>query len=77
MKDYDILKMTFRTRYGYFEFLVTPFGVMNAPAIFMNMMNWVLAPYLDKFVLVFTNDILVYSKTEEAHTKHVTIVLKY
>ena len=62
IKDVDVHKMTFRMRYRHYEFLVTSFGLRNAPAAFMDLMNHVFQPYVDRFVLVFIDDILVYSK---------------
>ncbi|GJZ97667.1 putative reverse transcriptase domain-containing protein [Tanacetum coccineum] len=66
----DIPKTAFRTRYGHFKFTVTPFGLTNAPTIFMDFINRVCSPYLDKFVIVFIDDILIYSKTQEDHVEH-------
>jgi hypothetical protein len=76
IKEEDIHKTTFRTRYGHYEFVVVPFGLTNAPAIFMHLMNGILINYLDKFFIVFLDDILVYSKSEEEHEHHVRLVLQ-
>ncbi|GJW98601.1 putative reverse transcriptase domain-containing protein [Tanacetum coccineum] len=76
IKEEDILITAFRIRYGHFEFQVKPFGLTNAPTVFMDLMNQVCKPYLDKFVIVFIDDILVYSKDNEEHGKHLKIILE-
>nr|GEW75179.1 reverse transcriptase [Tanacetum cinerariifolium] len=76
IKEEDIPVTTFRTRYGHFEFQVMPFGLTNAPAMFMKLMNRVCKPYHDKFVIVFIDNILVYSKDEEEHGKHLKIIME-
>ncbi|GJW46497.1 putative reverse transcriptase domain-containing protein [Tanacetum coccineum] len=72
----NIPKTAFRTRYGHFEFTVMPFGLTNAPAVFMNLMNRVCRPYLDKFVIVFIDDILIYSNMNEEHEMHLGLILE-
>ncbi|GJZ61818.1 putative reverse transcriptase domain-containing protein [Tanacetum coccineum] len=75
VQEEDIPKIAFRTRYGHFEFTVKPFGLINAPVIFMDLMNCVCKPYLDKFVIVFIDDILIYSMSEEEHEVHLKTIL--
>jgi hypothetical protein len=75
IKDEEIQETTFRTRYGHYEFVVVPFGLTNAPTTFMSLMNNVLNKFLDRFVLVFIDDILIYSKSREEHEEHVKLVI--
>ncbi|GJU96641.1 putative reverse transcriptase domain-containing protein [Tanacetum coccineum] len=72
----DIPKTAFKTRYRHFEFTVMPFGLTNALAVFMDLMDRVCKPYLDKFVIIFIDDILIYSKTKEDHEVHLKLVLE-
>jgi len=76
IKNKNIYKTTFRTRYGHYEFVVIPFGLTNAPASFMCLMNNILSKYVDQFVIVFIDDILIYSKYKEEHEEHLNIILQ-
>ena len=76
IKDANVHKTTFRTRYGHYEFLVMPFGLTNAPTAFMNLMNCVFRPILYWFVVVFIDNILVYSKDRKDHDTHLRVVLE-
>nr|GFC23060.1 reverse transcriptase domain-containing protein [Tanacetum cinerariifolium] len=76
LTEEDIPKTVFRTRYGHYEFQVMPFGLTNAPAVFMDLMNHTCKPYQDKFVIVFIDDIIIYSKNKKEHEEHLRMILK-
>ncbi|GJS02199.1 putative reverse transcriptase domain-containing protein, partial [Tanacetum coccineum] len=76
VREQDILKTTFQTRYGHYEFQVMPFGLTNAPVVFMDLMNRVCKPYLDKFIIVFIDDILIYSKDKKEREEHLKTILE-
>nr|GEW42001.1 putative reverse transcriptase domain-containing protein [Tanacetum cinerariifolium] len=76
VREEDISKTAFRTRYEHYEFQVMPFGLTNAPAVFMDLMNRVCKPYLDKFIIVFIDDIMIYSKNKQEHKEHLKLILK-
>ncbi|KAL0534284.1 hypothetical protein IC582_028573 [Cucumis melo] len=76
IKDEDVPKTTFRSRYGHYEFIVMSFGLTNAPVVFMDLMNRVFREFLDTFVIVFIDDILIYSKTEAEHEEHLRMILQ-
>ncbi|GJU32455.1 putative reverse transcriptase domain-containing protein [Tanacetum coccineum] len=76
VRDEDIPKTAFRTRYRHYEFQVMPFGLTNAPVVFMDLMNRVCKPYLDKFIIVFIDDIVIYSCNKEEHANHLRIILE-
>jgi hypothetical protein len=76
IKEQEIQKTAFRTRYEHYEFLVMPFGLTNAPAMFMDLMNRVFRPYLDQYMIVFIDDILVYSNSHLKHEQHLRVVLQ-
>ena len=76
VREADIPKTTFRTRYGHFEFTVMPFGLTNALTTFMDLMHRVFQPYLDQFVVVFVDEILIYSQSKEEHEDHLEIILQ-
>ena len=72
----NVSKSAFRMRYGHYEFLVMSFGWINTPVAFIDLMNWVFRSFLDRFVIVFIDDILVYSRSEKEHTMHLRFVLQ-
>ena len=76
VREEDVHKTTFRTRYGHYEFVVMPFELTNAPTIFMDLMNRVFKEYLDCFVIIFINNILIYSSSLEQHEIHLRLVLQ-
>lgn len=76
VKECDVPKTDFKTQYGHYKFLVMSFDLTNAPAAFMDLMNQIFQPYLDRFVVVFIDDILIYSKIESEHAQHLRIVLQ-
>nr|GFB41855.1 putative reverse transcriptase domain-containing protein [Tanacetum cinerariifolium] len=76
VREEDIPKTAFRTRYGHYDFQVMPFGLTNAPTVFMDLMNRVCKPHLDKFMIVFIDDILIYSKDEKEHEEHLKAILE-
>ncbi|GKE12669.1 putative reverse transcriptase domain-containing protein, partial [Tanacetum coccineum] len=76
VRNEDIPNTVFRNRYGHYEFQVMSFGLTNAPTVFMDLMNQVCRPYLDKFMIVFIDDILIYSKTKEEHDAHRRLILE-
>jgi hypothetical protein len=75
MKESHIFKTAFTTHLGHFKYVVLPFGSINTPTTFQDLMNFVLAEFLRKFVVVFFNDILIHSQTMEDHVKHLRVVL--
>ncbi|GKE10938.1 putative reverse transcriptase domain-containing protein [Tanacetum coccineum] len=76
VQEEDIPKTAFMTRYGHYKFQVMSFSLTNAPVVFMDLMNWVHKPYLDKFVIVFIDDILIYSRNKEEHEEHLKLILE-
>jgi hypothetical protein len=75
IKEDDVPKTTFKTRFGHYDFIVLPFGLTNASGVFMSLMNGVFRKYLDKFIQVFIDDILIYSQTMEEHEERLRLVL--
>ena len=77
VREVDIPKTAFRTQYKHFEFIVMPYGLTNAPVAFMDLMHRVFQPHLDQFLVVFIDDILIYSQYEEEHEDHLRVVLQF
>jgi len=75
VKADDVQKTAFRSQYGHYKYVVMFFGVTNAPAVFMDYMNKIFKPFLDKFIVVFIDDILIYSRTQEAHAEYMRLIL--
>ena len=77
IRSEDVPKTAFRTRYGHYKFLVMSFGLTNATTAFMDLMNWVFGPFLDRFLMVIIDEILAYSKSEEEHARHLRFVTDF
>lgn len=76
IKKDDVSKIAFKTKYGHDEFLVLPFELTKVPIVFMNLMNWIFREFLDRFIIIFIDDILIYSPYQETHTMHLRMVLE-
>ncbi len=76
VKESDVPQTAFRTQYGHYEFIVMPFGLTNAPTAFIDLMNCIFHPYLNRFIMVFIDDMLVYSKNQEEHDEYLRVILQ-